>query len=110
MSKEKYNNVEEIMQVLKKQSNCSIRELSDNLHRSPNTICGIIHGENHTLTHYALLTNYLFEEMGWKFDISEVSEIMDHAFKSDMPLMIGTYDYKEKSVKEKRFIMMKKEK
>ena len=109
MYKEKYNNVACIMQSLKEQAHCSVRELSTYLSYSPNTICGMMHGESHALSLYIALALYFLQEANWKLDLSEVPEMIDYAFGHNMPLVIGAYDHKQKKVVEYRFFIMKNE-
>lgn len=108
MSRIKYNNVGEIMHCLRAQSQATIREISADLLHSPNTVCGIIHGESHELSFYITFMRYCLKETEWEIDLSEVSEIIDYAFSNNLPLIVGAYDHQQKNVVQQRFVMMKK--
>lgn len=107
MIKEKYNNVGTIMQCLKKQAECSMRDLELELAYSPNTVSGMIKGFNYDLTHYVRTTRYLLSLRGWEIDLSEVQEMLQAAFDGGVPFVVGVMDKAESEVTEFRYVVMK---
>ncbi len=107
MIKKKYNNVADIMQYLKQQAQCTIRDLEYELSYSPNAICKIMKGMNYDLAHYDTVVRYFLERIGWTIDISEVEEMIHFALEGEAPFVVGVVDKETNEVVAYRYVIMK---
>lgn len=87
-----YQTIAESIRLLDSCSTWSKRNLKIELHCGKKTINKIYNGMDTSLSAYFKVISCLAYSADWRFETSQIPEMLEWALKTNMPLMIGVYN------------------